>query len=145
MIHCFHKFSNKWILLVGFTKFVIFLSFLLNGIYILCYAALHMYAEFIFSAALHGAAQHLDRWISSWFESTHILKWFNGPRAALHGATCSASLGPLDFLVIWISTYPKVIQRSTCCAARCYAAEDHNSMYTYLQHTPIMNFKNLSN
>jgi hypothetical protein len=39
---------------------------------------------------------------------------------------CCVACGPLDLLVIQTGTNPKVIQRFTCCAAWCYAAEDHD-------------------
>jgi hypothetical protein len=41
--------------------------------------------ESISSAALHRAAQHVDRWIFSWFESTQISKWSNGSRTVQRG------------------------------------------------------------
>jgi hypothetical protein len=43
-------------------------------------------------------------------------------------ASCSAARGPLDFLVIRVSTDLEVIQRSTLCAARYCAAEEQDSM-----------------
>jgi hypothetical protein len=42
-------------------------------------------------------------------------------------APCSAARGPLDFLVIRVSTDLEVIQRSTFCAARYCAAEEQDS------------------
>jgi hypothetical protein len=41
--------------------------------------------ESISSAALHRAAQHVDRWIFSWFESAQISKWSNGSRSVQRG------------------------------------------------------------
>jgi hypothetical protein len=47
---------------------------------------LHSHMESRSSATLHRAVQHVDRWISPWFNPAQILKWSDGPRAALHGA-----------------------------------------------------------
>jgi hypothetical protein len=52
-------------------------------------------------------------------------------RSGIHilccAVTCSAARGPLDFLVIRVSTDLEVIQRSTFCAARYCAAEEQDS------------------
>jgi hypothetical protein len=55
-----------------------------------------IFHESISSAALHRAAQHVDRWIFSWFESAQISKWSNGPRYVQRGTAQQRNRTPFS-------------------------------------------------
>jgi hypothetical protein len=63
------------------------------------YRNIHQRIVCLFWIHILGAAQHVDRWIFSWFESAQISKWSNGPRSVQRG-TAQQRNGTRLFLYI---------------------------------------------